>query len=591
MLRMFQPPMVSLPIQAEVQPNDTHDVKFINVLLHQRDDDKSTFMLPIDENNQIQLIDGNAVFLTNHEGGNDGDATTTASVLQLHNDGDEFPAVNTNTHTTTTVEKDDVSQLSHSDNVSNYPTDDRDVHIYNDSDGNSSDELIDVGFLPERMPVIPEAYMELMNDYEAPPPTLLNETNVATPTQDNQNDLEIIGSETATGNDFVSPKSCVVCAKEFKTLTALQRHHNTAHKSPKLFICQYCSKSFTDSGYLNKHLRRHTSEKQKPYQCSVCQASFYSRSILTVHQRIHSGVRPYKCEECNKSFVQSNQLETHRRSHDPERHFVCEICTKGKLMLKLCKCVLIHIFRFFHQAFTLKWQLTVHMRTHTGDRPFACNICDKKYVFNMKFFLNLTQTLFLYRFTQSGNLKMHRLVHSAEKQFQCTDCEKAFTTVVQLRSHRRRHTGERPVPKATCAECGKKCTNNGELKVHMRQHTGERPFACSTCNRRFLMHTHLLIHIRTHTGDKPYNCTTCPKSFSSSTMLQKHTWIHTGEKRYACRHCGKRFTQSSGRNSHQRIHEKQHGVAVVGSNHLEGNIGESAVKVENKDGKYELQIE
>lgn len=313
MLRMFQPPTVSLPIQSDVQPNETRDVKFINVLLHQRDDDKSTFMLPIDENNQIQLIDGNAVFLTNHEGGNDGDATTTAAVLQLHNDDDEYPAVNTDT--TVAVEKNDVSQLSNSDNISTYPNDDR--HIYDDSDGNSSDELIDVGFLPERMPVIPEAYMELMNDYEAaPPPTLLNETNVASRTQVNEHDLETIG--------FVSPNACALRVKEFKTL---QRHPNTVHKSPKQFICQYCSKSFTDRGYLSKHLRRHTNEK--PYECSVCQASFHSRSILTVHQRIHTGVRPYKCEQCNKSFVQSNQLETHRRSHDPERHFVCEICSKG----------------------------------------------------------------------------------------------------------------------------------------------------------------------------------------------------------------------------------------------------------------------
>lgn len=310
---MFQP-----PIQADIQPNDTRDVKFINVLLHQRDDDKSTFMLPIDENNQIQLIDGNAVFLTNHEAGNDDDATTTASVLQLHNDDDEFPTVDTDI--TTTVEK---------DNISTYRNNDQEVRIYNDSDGNSSDELIDVGDLPERMPVIPEAYMELMNDFEAPPPTLLNNSNVATPT-DNQNDLGIIGSEITTNNDFVSQNACVTCAKEFKTLTALKRHHNTVHKSPKLFICQYCSKSFGDRGYLSKHLRRHTNEK--PYQCSVCQASFYTRSILTVHQRIHSGVRPYKCEQCNKSFVQSNQLETHRRSHDPERHFVCEICSKGMLI-------------------------------------------------------------------------------------------------------------------------------------------------------------------------------------------------------------------------------------------------------------------
>lgn len=206
---------------------------------------------------------------------------------------------------------------------------------------------------------------------------------------------------------------------------------------------------------------------------------------------------------------------------------------------------------------------------------------------------NLIPYFFLYRFTQSGNLKMHRLVHSAEKQFQCTDCEKAFTTVVQLRSHRRQHTGERPVPKATCSECGKKCTNNGDLKVHMRQHTGERPFACTTCNRRFLMHTHLLIHVRTHTGEKPYKCLTCPKSFSSSTMLQKHSWIHTGEKRYACSHCGKRFTQSSGRNSHQRIHEKQQAVAVVVSRQAMGNDGEeAAVKAVNEDVKlnYEIQL-
>ncbi|XP_068112097.1 zinc finger protein 418-like [Hyperolius riggenbachi] len=174
----------------------------------------------------------------------------------------------------------------------------------------------------------------------------------------------------------------------------------------------------------------------KKFPCSRCDKWFKSKSLLSTHERVHTGERPFSCSECGKDFVQKGHLVTHQRSHRGERPFLCSECGK---------------------CFTQKGDLLKHQRTHTNERPFSCLECGKG-------------------FSQKVHLRSHQRSHTGERPFLCLECGKSFSQRGHLRSHQRSHTGERPYP---CLQCGKSFSVKGNLLTHQRTHTHEQLPSCS----------------------------------------------------------------------------------------------------------------
>lgn len=82
----------------------------------------------------------------------------------------------------------------------------------------------------------------------------------------------------------------------------------TLHTGLKPYSCNVCLASFTQSGTLAQHKRKHEeyedmpkpNEKavEKPHLCSTCGTTFKDSSSLNVHIRRHNGDKPYECKSC-----------------------------------------------------------------------------------------------------------------------------------------------------------------------------------------------------------------------------------------------------------------------------------------------------
>ncbi len=83
-------------------------------------------------------------------------------------------------------------------------------------------------------------------------------------------------------------------------------------------LTRNCSQSPADSGC---HLAA------KPYKCSVCKYSCFTRSILAEHVRTHTGEKPYTCTLCDYATGHNSAFYVHmRKKHPGTRQFKCTVC-------------------------------------------------------------------------------------------------------------------------------------------------------------------------------------------------------------------------------------------------------------------------
>lgn len=147
---------------------------------------------------------------------------------------------------------------------------------------------------------------------------------------------------------------CEVCSSFF--LRSSLAAHMRVHSGERPFPCQVCGKRFTTKWNLKLHRWTHAARSSKPYKCATCKAAFYRKSSYLDHSRTHRGIKPYTCNYCGCRFIHKFNCLRHVREHETKKSYACTVCAKT-----------------FHRRYYLK----EHMTVHSGARPYSCHICGK----------------------------------------------------------------------------------------------------------------------------------------------------------------------------------------------------------------------
>ena len=136
--------------------------------------------------------------------------------------------------------------------------------------------------------------------------------------------------------------------------------------------CFECSRGFTSSDELQKHLNEHENiappngllnnkrvkvilpqkDAKARHKCPICPRVFERQYSVQRHIALHKGDKKYKCDECNARYSLRFNLNRHKRRVHQENggkiqnHTRCEICG---LWFKVNATFRIHCYSHYHQ--------------------------------------------------------------------------------------------------------------------------------------------------------------------------------------------------------------------------------------------------
>ncbi|RXM30227.1 Zinc finger protein 341 [Acipenser ruthenus] len=205
---------------------------------------------------------------------------------------------------------------------------------------------------------------------------------------------------------------CLKCQSKYSTQEALDQHLQTASHN---FPCPHCQKVFPCERYFRRHLPTHGVGGK--FKCQICKKFFKTEHYLKLHTRIHSGdfelfkrfsectyctgEKPYKCSVCDATFNRKDKVKRHMLIHEPFKKYKCPFrthvgCTK---------------------EFNRPDKLKAHILSHSGIKPYKCQYCQKA-------------------FSRRAHMLEHQRSHTDNYKFRCPACNKGFTRQKYFRDHK-----------------------------------------------------------------------------------------------------------------------------------------------------------
>ncbi|KAJ8704921.1 hypothetical protein PYW08_012241 [Mythimna loreyi] len=256
---------------------------------------------------------------------------------------------------------------------------------------------------------------------------------------------------------------CIICHKRTMDMKVMQQHYYSTHEiSLKEYKCNLCGKI---SNSIDTH-RYHRDTHKARVQCTECDKTFRHRAGLMNHRlAVHEYQNSFPCTICDKVFRWKTSLKRHLEKHE----------VKGKSSTGAAYCSMCNVS--FASIFSYQRHLKNSLKHVTQDQlKFICDHCNK-------------------RFADKTKLRDHIEEKHLHKTYQCQICLKPSKNRVGLDQHIRNVHKGRPNNKM-CHHCGKGFPTKVQLESHIRSHTGERPFICEYCPTTFSQQSNLYKHNR-----------------------------------------------------------------------------------------------
>ncbi|XP_058812697.1 zinc finger protein 208-like [Topomyia yanbarensis] len=307
----------------------------------------------------------------------------------------------------------------------------------------------------------------------------------------------------------------------------------------KCYICK--SDSMESAKVLLEHLSVHVS--LTPYTCSECvMETIVLKNVrsLNLHKKMHA--QPVKCEYCDRRYSDPRTRDAHvKLQHLGENAPLPSTCEKCG---KICKSIA---------------ALKNHLRNHMLD--VRCGYCGKLFHKRSVLFKHVAQVhekSEKYECTQCHKVlhsldsyNIHLTLHSAGKLFNCDLCPMTFSTLGNLRCHKKVHAKNanyKPHKDWTSHYTVSQDPERGKI------------YTCNLCGNTYSGSINTIIsHVKCHFKD--VQCEQCGAKFSNKNKLKSHYVVHTRERNYKCQYCGKDYLYRQ----HMNYHIKQSHKLAIGT--------------------------
>ena len=207
-------------------------------------------------------------------------------------------------------------------------------------------------------------------------------------------------------------------------------------------ICEYCDESLSCYSNLQRHMLRHTGERN--WQCTICTRRFGTKWHLSRHELTHSGEKALvneMCKHCGKQFSSKKSRHVHELGHTGEFLYFCNSCDKG----------------FNEKSIMHKHRV----KKHGDSYSYFCDKCAKGF---------LSQGALNAHVHKCGQIQPKKVrKNKYTKSHPCTLCNKVFNRNCNLQRHIKMHKGEKEY---SCDKCGKRFRDSRSVKSHTAKKHG-----------------------------------------------------------------------------------------------------------------------